>query len=112
MIPIPMKTLKQIVFALSLVMLFAGCRKPKACFTIDKASVPVNTPITCDGSCSKHAIRFYWLGAGIKHLSSQTQKVNTMMYTEPGTYSIKLEVTSGGLFEYKTDYTSKLVKVY
>ncbi len=34
------------------------------------------------------------------------------MYTEPGTYSIRLEVTSGGIFEYKTDYTSKLVKVY
>lgn len=107
-----MKTLKQIIFALSVVTLFTSCRKPKACFTIDKTSVPVNYPITCDGTCSKHAIRFYWLGPGIKHLNSQTQKINTISYTEPGTYSIKLEVTSGGLFEYNTDYTSRLVKVY
>lgn len=104
-----MKIVKQILSALTIMAVFAGCKKPPtACFTVDKSSAAVNTPIVCDGRCSKNAKIFNWLGTGIKIPGNELNSVDTIYFNLPGTYTIKLEVINTG----KTDITSVNVKVY
>lgn len=104
-----MKIVKQILSVLVIMVLFSGCKKPPtACFTVDKTSAAINTPIVCDGRCSKDAKIYNWLGTGIKIPGNELNSVDTIYFNMPGTYAIKLEVINSG----KTDITSVNVNIY
>lgn len=104
-----MKIVKKILSILTLMAVFSGCKKPPtACFTVDKTSAAANTPIVCDGRCSKNAKIFNWLGTGIKIPGNELNSIDTIIYNVPGTYAIKLEVINTG----KSDVTSVNVTIY
>lgn len=104
-----MKFEKNIFTVLIFIFVLTGCKKtPVACFSVDKTSAAINTPIVCDGRCSQHAKIFNWLGTGIKIPGNELNSVDTIYYNIPGIYTIKLEVINSG----KTDITSKNVTIY
>lgn len=107
-----MKILKHILFAVTLISIFAGCKKkPTACFTTDVKTTAVNYPIKCDASCSKNAEKYYWLGEGTRTPDSNDPAITNVSYPLPGTYTIKLEVTNGRN-DYQQDIVSQTVKIY
>lgn len=107
-----MNLLKQICFVLAIVTVFASCKKkPTACFTTDVKTTAVNYPIKCDASCSKNVKKYYWLGAGNRIPDSADPAIITVTYNQPGTYTIKLEVTNGRN-DYQQDMISQIVKIY
>lgn len=104
-----MKIVTQILSVLVIMALFSGCKKPPiSCFTVDKTSAAINTPIVCDGRCSKDAKIYNWLGTGIKIPGNELNSVDTIIFNLAGTYTIKLEVINSG----KTDITSHTVNIY
>lgn len=107
-----MKILKQTIFALMIVSIFASCKKaPTACFTTDVKTTAVNYPIRCDASCSKKAEKYYWLGEGTRTPDSNDPAITTVTYPQPGTYTIKLQVTNGRN-DFQQDMVSQTVKIY
>ena len=104
-----MNKLKKILFTLTIVSIFAGCKKaPTACFTTDKTTAAINTPIKCDASCSKNAKLYVWLGHGTKVGITGNSSIVTYSYNLAGTYIIRLEVTNGG----KESVMSRYVNIY
>lgn len=107
-----MKKFRRILLVLTIVSIFASCKKkPTACFTIDVKTTAVNYPIKCDASCSKNVNNYYWLGEGIRKADSNDPAITTVSYNQPGTYTIKLEVTNGRN-NYQQDMVSQTVKIY
>lgn len=95
-----------------MVSIFASCKKkPTACFTTDVKTTAVNYPIKCDASCSKNVNNYYWLGEGMRSPDSNDPAITTVSYNQPGTYTIKLEVTNGRN-DYQQDIVSQTVKIY
>ena len=81
---------------LIMVALFTACKKePVACFTTDKSTAAVNTPIQCDASCSQNVQTYRWLGTSTYILGNGKSVTETYTFTTPGKYLIKLEVTNG-----------------
>ncbi len=107
-----MKIVMQLLSILMLILVLASCKKkPTACFTTDLKTTGVNMPIKCDASCSKNAIKYFWLGDGVRTPDTNDPAISTVTYNQAGTFTIKLEVTNGK-HDYQQDIVSQTVKIY
>lgn len=73
-----------------------SCSKdPVACFTLDKTTAAVNTPIVADASCSVDAGKYMWMESEGSTFEGTTRpEVAIYTYSEPGNYTIRLKVKS------------------
>lgn len=94
-----MKKIKLLLVAGMFGLAFTSCSKdPVACFTLDKTTAAVNTPIVADASCSVDAEKYMWMESGDGSLSefeNSTPEIAIFTYSEPGNYTIRLKVKSG-----------------
>jgi hypothetical protein len=107
--PLKMPNIKKTVFFLIIISTFASCKKaPVACFGVDKLSVPLDSAIHCDGSCSVNAKQYNWLGTGNKTTVNEDGSKAIYRFNIRGSHSISLQVTNGN----KIDMISHVVNVY
>lgn len=93
-----MKKLNIIFFSALFTIVFSSCStEPTACFTVDKSTAQVNSPIVCDASCSVDAEDYMWFndheGASVSGNASSVTETYT--FSMAGTYEIELHVTNG-----------------
>jgi hypothetical protein len=104
-----MVNFKKLIFFLVTISIITSCKKaPVACFGVDNLSVPLDSAIRCDGSCSVNAKQYNWLGTGNKVAGNQDGSVEIYRFNTRGAHSINLQVTNGN----KQDLISHVVTVY
>jgi hypothetical protein len=104
-----MVNLRKSIFFLIIISIFTSCKKaPVACFGVDNTSVPLDSAIHCDASCSINAKKYIWLGSGDKVSGNEDGSLEIFRFNTRGSHSIKLQVTNGN----KEDVISHVVNVY